>query len=170
MLHSPSASHATILIACLGNQHRGDDAFGLQVAARLGAGTAHVRVLAHGGEPLTLIDAWRGVHHVVIVDAIAADLMPGTVVHLDVSNVPAPIELGAASTHALGAGGVIEMARALHELPPRVEVLAVAGREFAMGAAMSPEVAARVDKVVEMIREIVDHFAASAVAPGGSHA
>ena len=77
MPRHPSPPNATMLIACLGNEHRGDDGFGLLVARRLGAGTRHVRVLAHGGDALSLIDAWRGVDRVVIVDAIAADLAPG---------------------------------------------------------------------------------------------
>jgi hydrogenase maturation protease len=162
------APQATILVACLGNEHRGDDAFGLLVARRLGAGTARAKILAHRGDALSLIDAWRGVDHVIIVDAIASPHPPGTILEFDVSTIPAPLETGGTSSHALGPGGAIAMAHALGDLPARVDVLAVAGRDFAVGAGVSPEVAARVDTVVERIHAMVGEFTADRPSKGST--
>jgi hydrogenase maturation protease len=142
------------LVVCLGNQHRGDDAFGVLVARQLDHELPRANVLVHGGEPLALIDAWRGFDHVILVDAISTTHPPGTVLEFDLSTTPAPPELVAASTHALGPFAVIEMARALGELPARVDVIAVSGHDFTMGAAVSPAVSTSVGPIARKIREM----------------
>jgi hydrogenase maturation protease len=143
------------LVLCLGNEHRGDDALGPRVARRLGGSVHGVPVVEHRGDALDLIDLWNGCETVVLVDAVAAAREPGTLIRFDLARAPAPVPLGGTSTHALGAGGAIEMARALGRLPARVEVIGVAGGSFAIGASISPAVAARVDEVAEEVRRIV---------------
>src|SRR5512140_2678642 len=113
---------ATTLIVCLGNEFRGDDGFGLLVAEHLGGRVGHAKVIAHHGDALALSDAWRGFDRVIFVDAIAAPEPPGTIRGFDLRSSSAPLELGGTSTHARGPGGVVEMARALDELPARIDV------------------------------------------------
>lgn len=147
---------ATALVVCLGNEHRGDDGFGPRVAHCLHAGPpVGARVVAHRGDALALIDLWDGCERVILVDAIAASLTPGTVLRFDVSRERAPFELGAPSSHALGAGGAIELARALGRLPRRVEVVAVVAGCYGMGDAPGAEVAAQVEPVARTVRAMI---------------
>ena len=148
-----SNSRTRTLVICLGNEHRGDDAFGPRVARCLGSTLEPAaRVVAHRGDELALIELWRDQDRVILVDAIAIDRPPGTILHFDVSHGAAPLELGGASTHALGAGGAIEIARALGQLPGKFEIIAVAGSRFDLGAPLTPEVASGVDTVVRQLR------------------
>lgn len=140
------------LVVCFGNPQRGDDAFGPVVAEVLKARAAFgAEVTVMRDDALALLDAWGGHEHVVVVDAISIDRAPGTLLHFDVSDVAVPAEFGASSTHTLGPAGAIEIARALGELPARVEILAAVGDDFEHGRPLSPPLEAAVERAVERI-------------------
>jgi hydrogenase maturation protease len=151
-----SKPRATALVICLGNEHRGDDGFGPLVARRLAeeAGLG-AKVVDHRGDALALIDLWHGCNHVVLVDAIALECAPGTVLTFDLSEHTIPLEFGGTSSHALGPGGSVEIARALGILPRRIEVVAVAADDFDIGDPVSPPVAAQVEPVVRTVRAMI---------------
>lgn len=62
---------------------------------------------------------------------------------------------GAASSHGIGLGHTVELARVLGRLPARLTVLAVVGRDFGFGTGLTTEVAAAVAELDEQVREIV---------------
>jgi hydrogenase maturation protease len=135
------ADRAVLLIG-LGNELRGDDGVGLEVARRLGerAARAGIEVREHQGEPTQLLEAWQGADSVVLVDTMRSGVPPGTIRRCDASREPLPAPVSASSsTHAFAVGEAIELARALHRLPERVIVFAVEGRSFATGAPLSAE-------------------------------
>ena len=59
------------------------------------------------------------------------------------------------STHALGAGTAIEMARVLGRLPAALAVYAVEGATFTLGAGLSPAAAAGAAEAAARILEEV---------------
>jgi hydrogenase maturation protease len=129
-----------------GNEWRGDDAAGIEVARRLG-GT----VLS--GEPIGLVEALDGTAEVVLVDAVSSGAPAGTVHVFEAGSERLPTALfGAASTHALGLAEAVELARSLGRLPRRVLVYGIEGGSFDFGEGLSPEIAAAVDQVVEEVR------------------
>jgi hydrogenase maturation protease len=133
-----------LVIAC-GNRDRGDDAAGLLVAAALEE--AAVPVVVHRGDGLGLLELFRGQEHVVLVDALASPSAPGTVRRFEASDGPLGVELGGTSTHAFGPGGAIELARALGQLPARLEVYTIAGARFGIGDQPAPAVRAAARQV-----------------------
>jgi hydrogenase maturation protease len=77
---------------------------------------------------------------------------PGTVHRVDVSDGPLPARLrSSSSTHAVGVGEAIELARALDRLPPRVLVFGVEGARFEAGTKLSAAVDAAIDPLVKTI-------------------
>ena len=68
------------------------------------------------------------------------------------------------STHAVGVGEAIELARVVGRLPSRIVVYGIEGSRFETGAALSAEVAAAVGRVVDAVlheaRELVSTTAA----------
>ena len=138
----------------IGNAYRGDDAAGLAVAercrTRLPAG---VRVLEAEQEPSRLIDAWEGADAAFVVDAVVSGSRAGTIHRYDATDAPLPAGVFRSSTHAFGVGDAVELARALHRLPRRVDLYGVEGAVFEAGAALSPPVAAAVDDVVSRLEE-----------------
>jgi hydrogenase maturation protease len=59
--------------------------------------------------------------------------------------------MSAASTHTLGVGEAIELARALGRLPGRVVLYGIEAERIAAGAELTPAVSSAVDEVVERV-------------------
>ena len=132
------------LLVGVGNPWRGDDAAGLEVARRVRAlrGPAEVREIE--GDASSLVAAWAGRERVAVVDAARSGAEPGTVHVFRADLAPIPATL-CSSTHAFGVADAIELSRALGRLPRRLDVYAVEGADFALGASLSPAVARRVE-------------------------
>ena len=138
------------MVIGVGNPLRGDDAAGLVVARR--ARERGVEAIEQEGEPVGLIEAFAGHDAVVVVDAVRSGAPAGTVHRADVSSVPLPAPFTApASTHTLGLGEAIELARALDRLPARIVVFGVEGERFDTGAELSPAVAAALGPLVDAV-------------------
>jgi hydrogenase maturation protease len=142
------------LVIGVGNDYRGDDGAGLAVIRRIRdnppAGTA---TREETGEGAGLIDAWGAFDEVIIVDAASSGEPPGTVFRFDVCQDPIPEgTLRGCSTHAMGIAAVIELARTLNRLPAQLTVYAIEGKDFMIGAPMSPEVLKAVDEVGLLLR------------------
>jgi hydrogenase maturation protease len=134
----------------VGNEYGSDDAAGLVVARRLRA--RGVEAMEQEGEPIALLEAFAGLDAVVLVDAVRSGAVPGTVHRLDASNQPLPARLfGSPSTHAVGVGEAVELARALDRLPPRVLVFGLEGERFEAGTTLSAAVEAAVEPLVDTI-------------------
>jgi len=144
------------VIAC-GNLDRGDDAAGLLVARRL----RQLGVPAHeqSGEACVLMESLAGAEKVILVDAVAAEDEPGTIQAWNANLVPLPRESFCCSTHAFGVREAVELARTLGRLPRTLIVYGIAGRNFQMGAPLSPGVAEAVERVVQRIA--TDFFSAT---------
>ena len=143
-----TAGERTAVIG-VGNRWRRDDAVGLEVAAALRQRGVAARDAE--GEPVELMDLWDGFDAAIVVDAARSGAAAGAVHRVEASDGGLPAELSATSTHTLGIGEAIELARALGRLPARVLVLAVEGKEFSAGEGLTPAVAAAVDDVVEAV-------------------
>ena len=149
-----AAGGRSVMVIGVGNALRHDDGAGLAVARRLRSlpGGVPIAVREHEGETLALLDLWAGSDAVVLVDAIRSGATPGTIHRFDASEEPLPSELrGSSSTHAVGIGEAIELARSLRRLPRRVLVLGVEGRRFDAGAGLSAEVEAGVDGLADLV-------------------
>ena len=140
-------------VACVGNTLRGDDAAGLAVLALLeGTLSDGIRLVGCEGEPVALLDAWDDCDVAVVVDATHSGAEPGTVRRIAAHETRLPDELTRSSTHVLGVGEAIELARALGKLPPRTIVFGIEGSRFDTGTPLSPEVAAAIEVVAASIR------------------
>ncbi|NWF78763.1 MAG: hydrogenase maturation protease [Chloroflexi bacterium] len=140
---APARAAPTRVIG-VGNQWRGDDGAGPAVAhllrARQGAAAAALQISAIDGGGLNLITAWAGATTVVLIDAVFSGAAPGSIHRFDVGAQPLPEALFRHSTHAFGIAEAVELARALAQLPPRLVVYGIEGRQFDPGVGLSPAV------------------------------
>ena len=150
----------TVVIG-VGNEFRRDDGAGPAVIARLralqpgDAGLSGVTLALSDGEPGRLIDRWEGAGLAVVIDAVRDTARPpGHTCQLAPDALAGAAD-GAASSHGIGLGDTVELARALGRLPARLTVLTVVGRDFGLGAGLTAEVAAAVAELAEQVREIV---------------
>ena len=134
----------------MGNPFRRDDGAGVEVARHLRRLVPRgVTILEHDGEPAGLLDAWQGAVDAYVIDSVRGD-DPGNVhqVHLSAdTGVATGHERG--STHALGLGDAVELARVLDRLPSTLTIIGIEGTDFTTGEGMSPEVEKAVIKVAD---------------------
>ncbi|MFZ5491333.1 MAG: hydrogenase maturation protease [Pseudomonadota bacterium] len=134
----------------IGNPSRRDDGVGVWVAQALAArldDRADVRVL--GDDSFELVDALAGARAALLVDAVQSGAAPGTVHRFDALAGPLPAALLRCSTHLLGVAEAVELARALGQLPARLQVYGIEGADFGIGEGLSPPVAAAAAALVD---------------------
>jgi hydrogenase maturation protease len=145
-----------ILVLCLGNALRRDDAVSLRAADLLEAdppGGAVVRRTAASG--LYLLDEMDGFDRVVVVDAVRTGRHPpGTVLSFRLEDLRAP---EGPSPHSIGLPSALSRARAAGApVPSRIRVVAVEVLDTErVGEGLSPEVAGAVPAAAEAIRRAV---------------
>ena len=145
-----------IVVIGVGNALRGDDAAGLAVAARvLEDAPVGVSVTVCEEEPTRLIDAFGDADVALVVDAVSTGAPPGTLHRFDASDAPVPSRELRSSTHALGIGDSLELARALGRLPRRTLVFGVEGSDFRARDGMTAAVAEAVGRASAAVLEEV---------------
>jgi hydrogenase maturation protease len=135
----------TIILGC-GNPDRGDDAAGLVAARKLRE--MGMNAHEHTGDMLSLFDRWAGYDEVIIIDAMISGAQPGAIQQLDPLENPLASRQFHSSTHAFGLAEVIELARSLGRLPPKLTVYGIEAADCKIGAPLSPEVTQTVQKLV----------------------
>jgi hydrogenase maturation protease len=142
----------TLRIIGCGNFDRGDDAAGLLVARRLHA--LGVVTVEQSGESTSLMDCWNGFEHVILVDATAPHGRPGQTLIWKAHADKLPEDVFACSTHAFGVREAVELARAMGCLPQSLFIYGIEGKQFSLGAPLSPEVKRAVGSVAQQLLEL----------------
>ena len=163
-----------VLIIGIGNPDRGDDAVGVIVAQRLRQRLpAHVPILQITGDLTSLLDAWsrrkagpptggQTAETVILIDAVhsrreagltsgTTGATPGTIHRFNAHESPLPANFFRCSTHALGLPEVIELARALGDIPPQLIVYGIEAKDFAAGTGLSAPVEQAADQLVDTV-------------------
>lgn len=139
------------LVVGLGNRMRGDDGAGLEVARVVGERAPGLRTVEHEREPSDLIELWADAGLAIVVDAVRGE-QPGAIHRVAPERgEPWPRPSAGASSHALGLGEVIELARALDRLPGRLVVFGIEGGRFDTGTGLSPVVGRAVAEAAELV-------------------
>lgn len=141
----------TVVIG-VGNEFRHDDGVGPAVVDRLGRrGLPGARLAVADGEPVRLIELWAGARLAVVVDAARAEPpCPGRIHRLTWRSGLGTADAGA-SSHGLGLGDAMELARALGRLPDRLVVFAVEPADLSIGPGLSPLVRDAVPRVAKAV-------------------
>lgn len=150
-----------VLILCLGNALRRDDAVALHVARALAAAPPAGAVVATSARAgLYLLDDMEGYDRVVVVDAVRTGGHPAGEVHaLALEELHAP---AGPSPHAVGLPSALALARAAGApVPSRVWLVLVEVEEMeTIGEGLTPAVAAAVPRAVEAARDACRALAA----------
>ncbi|MEU9044635.1 MULTISPECIES: hydrogenase maturation protease [unclassified Kitasatospora] len=154
-----------IIVIGVGNEYRRDDGVGWAVLARL-AEQAEQRPLPGSpvlrvcdGDPARLIGRWEDADLAIVVDAAHAHPgCPGRVHRLELDAERLPRSGGTTSSHGLGLGEAVELARVLDRLPRRLVVYAVEGADTTLGPGLSTPVAAAVEPLVRrIVKDLAPH-------------
>jgi hydrogenase maturation protease len=147
-----SAVQHEILLIGVGNLLRGDDAAGRLTANLIRSRNCPAfRVIEHGGEGASLMEAWAGVQDVIVVDVVSSNSPPGTIFRFDATKNPLQTKLFQNSTHSFGLQEAVELSRALDRLPRHLIVYGIQAQSFETGAPPSDEVQKAIQEVVARI-------------------
>lgn len=148
------------VIIGVGNVYRQDDAVGVEVVNRLRSigVPSWVTTATSDGEPARLVELWAQAELAVVVDALAVrSPEPGAIHRIELETVERAHD-SSASSHGLGLGTAVRLARELDRLPGRLIVYVVEIDEFCFGAGMSGPVSRAADHIAEHVEADLAEF------------
>lgn len=152
MTAPPRAGGRTVIIG-IGNEFRRDDGAGPAVVARLGGGLLPpgVELTVSDGEPIRLIEAWRGASLAVVVDAVRGEPpSPGRLHRFELYR-PGAATANGVSSHGMGLDEAIRLALALERMPARLILHAVEVADVSQGIGLTPAIAAATNALVSAV-------------------
>lgn len=155
------------LVIGLGNEHRGDDGSGLEVARALRprlAGKARVEECVSEG--IALLEMWRDADRVLVVDAVRSGAAPGTVHRFEAGDGFSPGFRTATSTHGLSLAEAVALGRGLGCLPRRLVIYGIEADDVRVGDGLTPPVARGVQEATERILVELGEGPRPAASPG----
>jgi hydrogenase maturation protease len=143
-----------VLVIGIGNAYRHDDAAGLVVARRLREQAfSYGEVHEQTGEGAALMDLWKGIERVVVVDAVQSGAVPGTIHCFHPNENPLPAPIFRDSTHAFGLVEAVELSRELKQLPSNLLIYGIEGSNFQAGTGLSSAVLDAVDDLARRLQQ-----------------
>lgn len=149
-----------IVVLGIGNILMTDEGVGPHTTAALERRYAlpeSVEVIDGGTAGMELIRHLSGVDHLIVVDSVRVHQPPATVVKMTGEQVPAFFRTRL-SPHQVGLSDLLATLTVLGESPGTVTLIGVQPVSFEMGMDLSPEVAAKLDGIVEMVAEELRGF------------
>lgn len=147
-----------VTVLGLGNVLLGDEGIGIVAVHRLEATFAPrpgVRFVDGGTLGLGLLDLVCGADVLLLIDAVAADEPPGTLVRVDGDDVETAVATRL-SPHQIGVGDLLTAARFMHAYPREVILYGVVPETIELDRALSPPVAATLP---DLLATVIDELA-----------
>ncbi|HUH07924.1 MAG TPA: hydrogenase maturation protease [Egibacteraceae bacterium] len=150
-----AASRPPMVVIGVGNPFRRDDGAGIEAARLLRDIVPEgVEVFERDGEPAALLDAFEIAPVAYVIDAVVSDDPPGRVHRIELGgegDAAVPSSPRRDSSHALGLGDAVALARALDRLPERLVLIGITGASFEAGDELTPAVRRAVKKIAASV-------------------
>jgi hydrogenase maturation protease len=145
---------SSVKVIGVGNEWRGDDAAGLLVARRLKAEPQpRVEIVESRGTVTAVREAWKDAAGVIVVDVVVSGGRPGAIYRFNAHGAGVPAELSRSpSTHGWGVAEALALGQVLQELPPRLIIYGVEGKNFGPGQEVSQEVEEAIPELVRRVK------------------
>ncbi|MEZ4267024.1 MAG: HyaD/HybD family hydrogenase maturation endopeptidase [Myxococcota bacterium] len=150
MTGSPPRERTPLLILGLGNLVCADDGLGIEAVRRITAGwqvPQGVHVLDGGTLGLSLLPWLMDADEVLLLDAVAADARPGTLIRLT-GDAVRPAVRHRLSPHQIGVADLIDGADLLGDGPRQISLLGLVPASIELSLERTPEVEAAIDTLV----------------------
>src|SRR3989338_5064396 len=153
-----------ILLIGVGNEYRRDDGVGVLIARELKKKKLpRATALEKSGEGASLMETWQGAETVFLFDAVSSGAEEGKIHRFHAHLEPIPKNFFNYSTHAFSVAEAVELARALHRLPPSLVVYGIEGKNFQEGIGVSAKVKESAQKVVREVEKLCMNFLSSLI-------
>jgi hydrogenase maturation protease len=148
------------LVLGIGNILLGDEGFGVRVIEAMQEIGPPPGVELYDGATagIDLIEVMSGRRKVIVIDVIAADGDPGTVLRLKPDDLPQASGYGA-SVHDVGIVEALELIRRLGNPPQEVVLVTAIPKQIAFGLELSPELTAAIPKAIDLVLQELEAVA-----------
>lgn len=145
-----------ILILGVGNLLMSDEGVGVHVAQKMTEMDfpPEVEVLEGGTDGFGLMHVLLQADRVILVDAVKGGGEPGSIYRFEIEDCPPFPDIFKTSVHQISILEVINLSGLLGSTP-RTTIFGVEPRCMEMGMELSPEVEAKIPRVIELIKEEV---------------
>lgn len=143
----------SFLVVGLGNILLRDEGVGVRLAERLLERyevPCEVEVLDGGTSGMELIHTIADRDALIVCDAVASDLPPGTVLRIAGDELPAFFRTKL-SPHQLGLSDVLATLSLLDRMPPRVVLIGIVPEDLELGIELSPRIESAMEEALEML-------------------
>jgi hydrogenase maturation protease len=143
------------VVLCIGNILLSDEGVGVHVA-----GAIHERglppdvTLVEGGtDGFKLMNVIVEAGRIIVVDCVKGGAEPGSLYRFDIDDAPTSFAGVKTSVHQIGILEVIHMSELISGRTPRTTIIGCEPESLAMSMELSPTVAAKLPRIVELVFE-----------------
>jgi hydrogenase maturation protease len=142
----------TIQIVGVGNEFRSDDGIGIHVARRLRKlNLSQIEITENVKDGIELMELWKNKEYVIIIDAASTGSEPGMIYRFDATKKPLPTKFANRSSHNFSVAEAIELSRKLSQLPSKLVIYGIEGKDFSHGEKLSDPVQKVSGYVIDLI-------------------
>jgi len=148
-----------ILILGVGNLLLSDEGVGVHVANELMKMDLPpgVMVVEGGTEGFRLLNVITEADRLIVVDAVRGGGAPGSIYRFDIKEVRNCPPGFKTSVHQIGILEVIDLSGLIGKTP-QTTVIGIEPKSLKMGMELSPEIKAKIPRIIELIQEELKHF------------
>jgi hydrogenase maturation protease len=150
---TPAPSHGTkTAVLGVGNLLLSDEGVGVHVVQQL-MGMAlppGVEVIDGGVSGLELLAPFTETGRLIVIDAVRAGEAPGSIYRFGIEDLTAHPKRYRMSMHETGLIEVVHLSRLLGAIP-KTTIIGVEPKSLEMGMDLSPEIRARIPRVIELV-------------------
>ena len=143
-----------IIVLGVGNVLLSDEGVGVHVANKMMEMNlpSGVEVVEGGTDGFGLMNVVIGADRLIVVDAVKGGAPPGSIYRFDIKDAPSYPDAYKTSVHQIGILEVVHLS-ALVGQPPETTIIGVEPKSVDTGMELSPEVHAKLPKIIELILE-----------------
>jgi hydrogenase maturation protease len=141
-----------VVVLGVGNLLLSDEGVGVHVANKLMAMElpAGVRVVEGGTDGFRLMNVVTEADRLIIVDAVKGGEAPGSIYRFDIKDAPTYPDAYKTSVHQIGILEVVHLSELVGKTP-ETTIIGVEPKSLDMGMTLSPEVEAKLPRIIELI-------------------
>lgn len=146
-----------IVVLGVGNVLLSDEGVGVHAANRLMKMDLppEVEVIEGGTDGFRLINVVTEADRLIVIDAVKGGAPPGSIYRFDIGDAPSYPGVYKTSVHQVSILEVIHLSELVGRTPDTT-IIGVEPKSLAMGLELSPEVAEKLSKVIELVLEEVE--------------
>ena len=156
---TPTSSHRKkTTVVGVGNLLLSDEGVGVHVVKELMgmALPSGVQVIDGGVSGLGLLNVVTGAHRLIVIDAVRAGGPAGSIYRFGIEDLTTYPNRYKMSVHEIGILEVLHLS-GLVDKTPKATIIGIEPKSMEMGMDLSPEVQAKVPRIIELILDELEH-------------